>query len=623
MIYSATTFYWTWDESTHLGWSERLVATGNYERASRWDFNSKSPIHQLNVYFSQVVHYFFPDTGYLVAARAANILWYIILVGGSLWVASMLGGMYAGLLAATLTALNPVVIPHSALITTDAPFAASFLMLLGAQILYLRKPGTPAALLIGIFLGFAITSKVMGLMCLVLSPCCFLATFVVHRRSERLRLRSMFCHFALSYSMLLFITGGFFHFAGMTSPLGKINFKFEPFRILQEWAYLLPAIFPEGLWTMWDRCFATNDAYSQVIWRYMKLPTPVPSYLPVVVFFKVTLITSCVWLIGAMRLAWLWKRERSWELYWTLLVGGAFLFYFCFFFHALRGVRFFLMLLPLFNVLAACGIAYKDEVAVYDKNKEGSWRIPLVCAGVLFFSVVEFWPYRDDLYPFSNSFIRDKREAAYFLNNNNLNWRQQRDRVKIYRRQQGIKASHENPVHPLTGKNLIHICRSRWNNRFDRYHWLFKHHEPDNFLHNFYLQYNLTHSEFLQYIDSHRTLQSEEISTLNCQQQVRASAGQLVQITASRPRRSICFASDADLLMRVVYKTARVSSSKPHVTVISEQLEGVESTVYVRPKREVWFGLKRGGHLIDFGSRRPVQLSVSFHDRRQPGDVKE
>lgn len=48
LFYSAWHQDWTYDEPSHLGWSSRLLETGETERASNFHYSSTTPVTLLN-----------------------------------------------------------------------------------------------------------------------------------------------------------------------------------------------------------------------------------------------------------------------------------------------------------------------------------------------------------------------------------------------------------------------------------------------------------------------------------------------------------------------------------------------------------------------------------------------
>src|SRR4029453_18836054 len=60
LCYSAWHQDWTYDEPDHLGWSARLLETGETERTSYFQYSSKTPVTLLNAVpfrFAQAHHW--------------------------------------------------------------------------------------------------------------------------------------------------------------------------------------------------------------------------------------------------------------------------------------------------------------------------------------------------------------------------------------------------------------------------------------------------------------------------------------------------------------------------------------------------------------------------------------
>jgi 4-amino-4-deoxy-L-arabinose transferase-like glycosyltransferase len=95
----------------------------------------------------------------LTVARMGNIPFYLLFTGVVWLWGCMLLGRPAAALATAFSALAPPVLGHAALATTDMGLAATVVLALYAMILWLERPTTLRAALVGTTSGLALTAK--------------------------------------------------------------------------------------------------------------------------------------------------------------------------------------------------------------------------------------------------------------------------------------------------------------------------------------------------------------------------------------------------------------------------------------------------------------------------------
>jgi 4-amino-4-deoxy-L-arabinose transferase-like glycosyltransferase len=173
LFYSAWHQDWTFDEPYHLGWSVRLLETGETERASDVQYGSKTPVTLLNAVpfrFAQAHHWGEPTAKFL--ARIPTIGWWLGLVMATWLFARHYAGEPAASIAALLVALDPNLAAHGSLVTVDVAYACLTLLCLWAFLKLSETPGSSQAAVAGVALGLAFCTKYTAFL---LVPLCLVA----------------------------------------------------------------------------------------------------------------------------------------------------------------------------------------------------------------------------------------------------------------------------------------------------------------------------------------------------------------------------------------------------------------------------------------------------------------
>src|SRR5262249_22592837 len=167
-LWAAAREGWTYDEAFHLQWSERFLDTGVGERVSQERFNSKTPIMVPGVLAGKAARAAgITDPGRLrFAARAPSAAWLALLLA-LVWVAARPFGPSASLLAISAAALDPNLVAHASLATSDVPFAVATLATLLAALRLWMRPTWAGAALFGGAIGLAFVAKVSAVFLLV------------------------------------------------------------------------------------------------------------------------------------------------------------------------------------------------------------------------------------------------------------------------------------------------------------------------------------------------------------------------------------------------------------------------------------------------------------------------
>jgi hypothetical protein len=117
--------------------------------------------------------------GLLLASRSMTIAAGVVLLSAAAWLSLRLFGTWGALLTLTLLALDPNLIAHFSLVSTDALLAVTALVFLLTLDMFLRKPDGKRCLLCGTALGLALLAKFNAL---VLIPAAVVILPIYRRR---------------------------------------------------------------------------------------------------------------------------------------------------------------------------------------------------------------------------------------------------------------------------------------------------------------------------------------------------------------------------------------------------------------------------------------------------------
>jgi hypothetical protein len=157
-------------------------ARGLYEVQARPDAN----VAGAEIAFNGRVPYW----DVLAIARRANLVFLAVLLLYTYLLGRYLAGPLAGMLATVFISLDPNILAHSALVTTDIPAAAGFLAATYHALRFTARPTWKTAALAGVALGLAMSCKFT---CVLLAPAILLLIViraVLHARASGSSLRA-------------------------------------------------------------------------------------------------------------------------------------------------------------------------------------------------------------------------------------------------------------------------------------------------------------------------------------------------------------------------------------------------------------------------------------------------
>jgi tetratricopeptide (TPR) repeat protein len=476
----------TYDEPMHYRYGSNVLR-GN---AARID-NSKMPVSALNAIPARLGLAPEPFEGPpaerargLLAARLVTVLFWTmasLLVGA--WARELYGDR-AGFLALGLTLLEPNLMAHAQLVTTDA-YATG--LVLAACYLFWKfqlaggwRWATVAAWALGVAQLGKYTAAYLYPVFITIAVVRWLAV----RSAERSvgarapagpavrRFAGWGALFALT-SLLVIDAGFLFHRVGV--PLGDYAFRSEPFRALQRLPLLarlpVPTPYPflEGI----DWVKHTEATGEEVGTPYLdgRLYPPgeggIPGYFFFAVLYKVPLALLALFALALLRLL---RRSEGpfWDREW-FLVAPAFFFtiYFNFFFRYQAGIRYVLVAFPFF--LTAAGSLAQAWPTWGRRARAGLVALVLGQAA----SVASWFPW---FIPYFNELTWDRTFAYQKLADSNLDWGQADGALEAYRR--STPESLATPSGPVPGRIVVPANLLTGVLFPERMAWLREHYQP-------------------------------------------------------------------------------------------------------------------------------------------------
>jgi hypothetical protein len=121
----------------------------------------------------------------LFKARAATVIFAVLLMTGVFLYARLLFGYWGGVLALLLAACEPTLIAHAALVTTDMAVSAGVLLSVFALDMYLRRPSRTRLLLAGLAVGLTLSVKHSGVIIVPIVIALFAIDLFLRRYEKR------------------------------------------------------------------------------------------------------------------------------------------------------------------------------------------------------------------------------------------------------------------------------------------------------------------------------------------------------------------------------------------------------------------------------------------------------
>lgn len=464
----------TYDEPHHLHYG-RAALTGRFARPGFYD-DSKMPVTALNAAVARALQRLTPDPSSRLPLHGAR--WVTLLFSAAvallLYRSTLsLYGEPGALLCLTLYVLEPNVIAHSQLVTTDVFAMGATFATVHLFRRFLEAPGWRTALASAAALGLSQLTKYT---CVLLFPV-LLLTALAHRvlvrpsartppgagpdpaPAGRSGWRAVVLWTALHLVVPLLIVDAGFGLEGVGRPLDEYRFRSSLFRGVQEVSPLvsslpLPVAAPwlEGLDWVLGRSHRSEGAFANLYLLGRVIPTDVDfrgfkGYYLVAYAFKVPLATQLLVLAGlGAWVAALRRREHGKEAAFLLVPAAFFWIYFNFFHDAQIGIRHFLLVQPFMIALAGVLAGLFRDGRSRTLSRAG-------LAVLVAWQAVSVLSYHPRYLPYFNELVPDKRYAYRILADSNLDWGQSRLEVRKYL--EDHPGAVLNPPRPTAGRLVV------------------------------------------------------------------------------------------------------------------------------------------------------------------------
>ena len=437
-IIVATSMAETADESSHVSYGGAILR-GKPDRL-RSSFDSKMPVSALNA-FPRGVGTFLRD--HRMAPGLANILRdmraprYATIAAAFclsllvfIYAESLFGGT-AGLFAQLLFVMDPNIIAHSTVSTTDLYVAFAAVLFLYRLRRFLLSPNTTNAALTAITLALAQLTKFTAAYLYIVLAMALLAAALhaAYDREKRYRIpwQQMATLLALTVVCFLAVVNVGFVFDRPFTPLAQYKFRSQAFQALQQVPGLramrvpLPYAYVQGFdWMSYNN--SSGLSYGNIVLLgevrgpELSRSDGFPCYYLIAYVLKEPLGMQIILLLG---LVWVF-RSRRWA---DLLAGEGLLL-------AAAGV--FWIMLSLFNktqigirhILPALVIFAILSGGAFHAWSKFSSRRKLLLAGCLLYAAVSVASYFPHMIPYFNEILTDRKLAYRFLADSNLDWNQ-------------------------------------------------------------------------------------------------------------------------------------------------------------------------------------------------------
>ena len=586
-LWSAGQEGWTYDEAFHLQWAERFLDTGVSERVSQERFNSKTPIMLpavLAVKAARASGVTDADT-LRFFARAPTVVWLALLLG-LVYAAGRPLGPLAGALAVCGAALDPNLVAHASLATSDVPFACATLATLFAAYRLAESPSTARATILGVALGAAFVAKVSAV--LLLPGVCLVPFLTSSARGTATR-RRLAALLLLSGITAWAVVCGAYLLREIGRPLGALDLRSGFFLRLSAALPGLRLPLPSAFVTAFDASLASERGDWNVVVLGRRHSRGVPYYFLLMWVLKTPLLVAGAEIYGLARAA-LQSAVRRHPLIRLLAVNVVIMLgYFSLAFHAQIGYRYVLMLVPLTYLIAAAGLASLPP--------RPRWKA--LGALVVLSAVAENVPYLGNPLAFTNAAVQPKRDAYRLLADSNIDWGQNRERLPGWLAEREWNAARVDPVHVLPGRNVIGLNALAGVFDFEQYRWVREHLEPGGHLGHTYLWYLVDDETFNRFLYDSRRLVPDALASAVCPDSLEYALqpnGTEVPFTLRRMPRPNETSVACVIARRDTDVGFRVTSGVAHVGVLVAP--GQCNTQPVNAGQEVWWRLEPGTHAL-------------------------
>jgi hypothetical protein len=390
----------------------------------------------------------------LITARLMTTLFSLLVAYMIFYWSRQLYGFVPGLISLGLYILDPNIIAHSQLVTTDI-YAAGMVLF---STYWLWKFANTRQWLDGLFLAFTLgLAQLAKYTAFSLYPL-FAVALLVHdlphlreayQGSDWQKLRSVLLQYAKYVSVAVLVSivvlNLGFLFNRTFTPLRDYSLRSDVFDAIQsKVSFVVPVPYPylQGLDWIIER-ERNNAGFGPVyLLGEARVNEGFPGYYFVGFLLKVPLATQIILLLALVVYFWDESRRKNflnneWFLLWPIFFYAI---YFNFFYRAQIGIRFFLVIFPLLYVFA--GGLFKNWNRFDWRKKAATFAL----GSCLILSVLSYYPH---YLSYFNEIVWDRKMAYQYLADSNLDWGQDEFIVQDY------LANHPNVRRPPKRPSLL------------------------------------------------------------------------------------------------------------------------------------------------------------------------
>jgi len=476
----------TYDEQDHLNYGIHLLKGKSSRQQAGADFNTTMPITVLNALPRAAEQIFNPslerkDGGGLdvKSGRYITILFTLLLLGYLYAFGKSLAGPATGCWAMLLAALDPNVLAHSRLVTTDLYSTLAFVAVLFHLYQWLIKNEKRHFYYWCIALAIAQCCKINNIL---LYPIC-LVIVLGYRffRTNIFSWKTFITQAAIFVLIHLILINTAFLFYNSGMPLDDYSFKSSFFQQLQQsWFAGVPLPLPQSFIDTFDLTQFERETFTGTANNYLlgelRYQKGFWNYYFICWMVKTPLLTQLLILISVIA-ALVNKNFRRPTLFFFLLPSLV-IFIFLSNSSVQSGYRYLLPVLSLSLLVLAVAISQWI-------NQLPKYSALILCVALAIPTLISFPNY----IAYTSEWLWPKKNAYLYLSDSNLNWGQRQKKI------QSILQMHPEyifePDKPVTGLIVVDINKLTGIIEKDKFSWLRDNYKPEEVIEGTYLLFNV------------------------------------------------------------------------------------------------------------------------------------
>lgn len=408
----------TYDEPNHLRYGKQIIESFDF---TRFD-NSKMPVSALNAVSEKIHANIFSDRNsrrLLLAGRLPNMLFGTAILPAVYLIARMFFGSGAAVVAAVAAALDPNIIAHSRLITTDIPVTTFVIWAAFFWVRYSRDHSPKHLVPAAVLSGFGLISKYSALVFAVYVILAFPVWLIRRLRADLSRTVSaagVFCscfpaHALLWIGIVVVTIWAGYGFRGIGDTIDTVRWKTDSMQAFSSafpgFICPLPPAYLEGL----DWCVYDDRRPVDVYCCQEKTTEPVKRYFFVAFVIKTPVGFLILWMAALAVLAV--NRRITGSIRAFMLPGFWYFIVIAFTLRSQLGIRYMLPFFPFMHVLAAC--------VFHPENPSWLRKTGWVMLAWVVVSVLMFYPH---FIPYCNELTGGRINLYRYLSDSNVDWGQ-------------------------------------------------------------------------------------------------------------------------------------------------------------------------------------------------------